>query len=516
MIFEYKMNRNLLEDSRYQFIKLFKKGKQGITGLLLDKETDTKVVFKMSQHIDYLCEHEETVAKRLNDLECPVFTRLIDSQYMRINPDSDAKHPFVACKTPITRLVLFFEYVRGYSLSKVIKSKKNVETSAILASAKIILLAAKMAHQRCKFTHYDLHTSNIIMTRCDKNRHILFCLDDDNVFSVPTHGWMPKIIDYGFSYVDNIDNGPMYQSLAHTNVGFITCKSDPFTDAKLFLASFSSHAVRYRRSRSVLNLRKFVIEIFGKLNVDLDCGWDQNDEESIADKSLICLESSNNKKDGVLSELFERYDHYAIDLLGSLVLLPLNTDNPDEANIAGMKKSFRIFLKEFSKIEDQILSSFARIQVLKIIIDEARSVMPLYYNKNTQETAWCTFKSGVCKKIDQIARMVNLSKIDFERMLCSLVLFSREYELFLSNELVMLLNRKNSEYIENLSITDTIEIVGAIELEIRTDRVVDNQSEWLVCVPFKEPYRWKPQNSQIKNINTTHPLTRGTCISKLL
>ncbi|MCH9716186.1 MAG: hypothetical protein K0U52_03775, partial [Gammaproteobacteria bacterium] len=237
---------------------------------------------------------------------------------------------------------------------------------------------------------------------------------------------MPKIIDYGFSYVDNIDNGPMYQSLAHTNVGFITCKSDPFTDAKLFLASFSSHAVRYRRSRSVLNLRKFVIEIFGKLNVDLDCGWDQNDEESIADKSLICLEPSNKKKDGVLSELFDRYDHYAIDLIGSLVLLPLNTDNPDEANIAGMKKSFRIFLKEFSKIEDQILSSFARIQVLKIIIDEARSVMPLYYNKNTQETAWCTFKSGVCKKIDQVATMVNLSKIDFERMLCSLVLFSRE------------------------------------------------------------------------------------------
>ena len=495
---------------------MFKKGKQGLTGLLLNKKTNVKCVFKMSQHIDYLCEHEETVARRLNELKCPVFSKLLHSEAMSVNPDMKAKTPFHACNDPIKRHVLFFEYIKGYSMSKIIKSKFDVDLSAILSSIKIILLATRLAYESVKFTHYDLHTSNILMTRCDKEKHLLIELDSENIFSIPTHGWMPKIIDYGFAYVDKVDEGPMYQSLAHTNVGFMSCVSDPFADAKLFLASVSSHALRYRRAKCVVKLRKIVKSVFGKLSMDFDCGWDVNEDESIADQALARLTWSNEKKSGAISNLFDRYDHFAVDLLGSLVVLPLDLDSsPSPGYSSDMKNALRVFLKQFSKIENVILSSFSRMQILKVIVDEARAAMPGYYNSSTREQSTCEFTQGVTRKIDNIARFVNVSHVNFEKMLCSLLLFARGLESFLAEKLGALLSRKKSEYISKLGVQNSIEIVGAIELKISSDRAISESSEWLIIKPFTTPSRWKPVVGKLSALNACHPLVRGTRISKV-
>tara|TARA_Y100000389_G_scaffold58938_1_gene54937 strand:- start:6378 stop:7952 length:1575 start_codon:yes stop_codon:yes gene_type:complete len=522
------MKSDLLVDTKYKFVRMFKKGKQGLTGLLQDKQTGETCVFKMSQHIDYVCEHEETIARRLNDLKCPVFLKILDSRIMTINPDSKAAHPFEFCENPTERLVLFFEYVRGYSLSKVIKSKHSVDTSVIQATVKIVLLAVKMAYDNVKFTHYDLHTSNILMKKCDKNLRILFKFDDKNIFSVPTHGWMPVIIDYGFAYVDKIDAGPMYQSLAHTNVGFISCAADPFADAKLFLASASSHAFRYRKSKSILKLRKLFKNIFGKLHMDFDCGWDVNDDSSIADEVLNYLAPANQSKRGVISELFHRYDHFATDLMGSLVMLPLSSydvvpspksyddSDDDDDPVTHMRKTYKIFLKQFSKIENVIKSSFTRIQILKILVDEARLVMADYYDPRNQEHASCTFKREVTYKIDAVAKLVDLSKINFEKILCSLLLFARGLEIYLARKLNYLLNRKKSEYISKLLVKNTVEIVGAIELKIRSDKAVTSDSRWVVVEPFKKEKRWNPQCEHVDLLNDAHPLVRGTKIGKIM
>ena len=512
---------DLLSDTEYEFIRMFKKGKQGLTGLVKHKMSGEKCVFKMSQHIDYLCEHEETVARRLNELGCPVFSKFLHSRRMLTNPNTKA-NPFDNCETPLERHVLFFEYIRGYSLSKVIKSKMEVETAAILSSIKTILLATKMAYNEMKFTHYDLHTSNILMTRCEKDKHLLFKLDEDNVFSVPTHGWMPVVIDYGFAYIDKIDEGPMYQSLAHTNVGFISCAPDPFADAKLFLASVSSHTARYRRTKIVLKMRKLVRSIFGKLNMDLQCGWDVNNDESIADQSLEFLAPSNRRKKEVISELFDRYDHFAVDILGSLVMLPLEVNSvavmspSDDDPMSDTRKSLRVFLKQFAKIESVILSSFTRIQVLKLITDEAREAMAGYYNPKTQNAATCTFKTKIMRGVDRVVKHVDFSGIDFEQMLCSLLLFSRGLEIYLSRKLGSLLNRKHSEYISKLSVENTIEIVGALELKIRSDRQISEDSKWIVIKPFNDPTHWTPTSDKIQHLNSCHPLTRGTRIERLM
>ncbi len=509
------MKGDLLSETDYKFVRMFKRGKQGLTGLVVNEKTQESLVFKMSQHIDYLCEHEETIASRLNELKCPVFSKLLHSETMRVNPDAKAAYPFEKCADPIDRRVLFFEYIKGYSLSKLIKSKQEVDLSVILSSVKIILLATRLAYQTMHFTHYDLHTSNILMTKCDRDRHLLIELDSENVFSVPTHGWMPKIIDYGFAYIDKVDEGPMYQSLAHTNVGFMSCAPDPFADAKLFLASVSSHALRYRRAKSVVKLRRIVKSVFGKLSMDFDCGWDVNDDDSIADQALARLTWANERKSGSISELFDRYDHFAVDLLGSLVMLPFDLDSsPSPGYSLDMKNALRVFLKQFSKIESVVLSSFTRMQILKVIVDEARSAMCGYYNPSMREESTCTFTQGVIRKIDAIVRFVDLSSVNFEKILCSLLLFARGLESFLAERLGALLNRKRSEYLSKLGVKNSIEIVGAIELKIGADRSVNESSEWLVIKPFVCSSAWRPAADQLEELDGCHPLVRGTRISK--
>ena len=136
----------------------------------------------------------------------------------------------------VKKLVLFYEYIPGYSLSKIIKKKKDtVSVKTIIASIKIIMTSLYCAFKQVGFTHYDLHTSNILMKKCDPD--LVFVIHDGsgNAFALPTFGYIPSIIDFGFSYIDTIDNGPMYQSLAHTNVGFVSCAMDKFADTKLFL-----------------------------------------------------------------------------------------------------------------------------------------------------------------------------------------------------------------------------------------------------------------------------------------
>ena len=72
-----------------KFNKLFKTGKQGITGLVNDKH-DNKFAFKLSQHVNYLAEHEYNVMLKLNSLNlfCPHFCKAYDLIPVMVEPKS--------------------------------------------------------------------------------------------------------------------------------------------------------------------------------------------------------------------------------------------------------------------------------------------------------------------------------------------------------------------------------------------------------------------------------------------
>jgi hypothetical protein len=97
-----------------------------------------------------------------------------------------------------------------------------------------------------------------MIKKCDKNLSFLYVIDDENQFLVPSLGYYPIIIDYGFSYIENMDNGPLWASLAHTNVGFMCDRFDPIADPKLFLVTVSFEIKNKRNSKKSKLFRKII------------------------------------------------------------------------------------------------------------------------------------------------------------------------------------------------------------------------------------------------------------------
>ena len=76
---KYENNKNKDWSDWLLFDKIFEKpGKQGVVGLLaLKDDTKKKYVFKMSQFINYLVEHENIIMSGLKDISdfCPHFCK---------------------------------------------------------------------------------------------------------------------------------------------------------------------------------------------------------------------------------------------------------------------------------------------------------------------------------------------------------------------------------------------------------------------------------------------------------
>jgi hypothetical protein len=512
----------LLRDTPFRLRKIFKRGKQGVAGLFEDTRTNESIVFKFSQYVDYLMEHENVVATRITALGNPIFCRRVGSLIMNVNPD-EKKGPFDACKSPIKKLVVLYEYIPGYSMSKIIRKKKDVPDSVIIANIKILIVSLYVAHEKTKFTHYDLHTSNVIMKPCDPDE--VFVVNDGrgNTFALPTFGYIPVVIDYGFSYVDDIDDGPMWQSLAHTSVGFASCIADRWADTKLFLCSASAQLMRHRPSRMSRRLRRIVKKTFSKLDVDFDCGWDLGDDSSIGNQALDELHRVNKNK---ISSLFYKYDAYAVDLMTSLVKLPFGDFRESQEGLLSYHKKF---LKQFSKVEDIVLSSHGRMRVLKLIVDSARPLLHEFDSafgsnddkddKDDKDDARdavaevvAKFKLRVLSGVDEIAKHANLNSINFEKMLCSLVLFARAFDGFQHEHLDEYIMRKKKSY-ELLSVRNPIEVFGAIDLAISTTYTFSKETKLMWIDSFESPKKLSMTDEEAAAVNLKHTLAHGTLIA---
>ena len=102
-----------------------------------------------------------------------------------------------------------------------------------ITSAMMQIIMILITYQKCfRFTHNDLHTKNIMYTETSDIKFLVYRLGDD-VYKVPTHGRIYKIIDFGRSIFDF--NGQRYCSssfeLGGDAYGQYNC--EPFYDEKL-------------------------------------------------------------------------------------------------------------------------------------------------------------------------------------------------------------------------------------------------------------------------------------------
>lgn len=488
-----------------------KPGKQGLVGLLKVKGTNIKFVFKISQYINYLTHHELVVMNGLNELSpyCLHFCKTVGSIKCQVDPKSrKSGNPFeITTKYPIEKEALLCEYIdKSSKMYNFIRAIDRIHENVLYSAMKQVLMATIIAQKKKRFAHYDLHSNNIMMKKCNKDMVFLYVLDEGNQFCIPTHGYYPVIIDFGFSYISDMDDGPLWTSLAHTDVGFMSDRFDWVADPKLFLVTVSGEMKEKRNTRKAKRLRRVVKNLFFPLDIDWQSGWDDEKDKGAADYVMDILEEYNDS-----SNLFEEYDHYCVDLLQCLIILPL-----EEQDYSNIHKVYKIFLKEWVKIENEITAPYYNLYILKGVVDAARYVRAAYYVKESRTTAVVDFTRLVNESINQVSKFCQPKKLRHERLLCTILMLVKCIEGILYDVIHCRMKEKELEY-SKLPLKSTEHIYAAIEANIPDEYEFNVKTKVLVMNAMEETYSlFDFPKDQVDIINEIHPMARGTYIYDLM
>ena len=491
---------------------LDKPGKQGIVGLFKTKDGDKpKYIFKLSQDINFLINHEVTIMNGLSDISsfCPHFCKGFGSIKCKTEPKykkDNLLNPFdIKSKYPVENEVLLCEFIdKSAKFYNYIRSEKIPE-DVLYSIIKQVLLAVSIAQKQKKFVHYDLHSFNVMIKKCNKDLVFLYKIDDENEFCVPTLGYYPIIIDYGFSYISDMEDSPLWPSMGHTNVGFMSDRFDWVADPKLFLVTVSDEIKNKRGTNKSKKLRRIVKNMFAPLTIDWRSGWDDIEEFSASDYVLQFLEIYND-----VSKLFDDYDYYCIDLIESLIILPI-----EEQSYEHIDKAYKSFLKEWVKIENEISNHFYNIYILKQIVEIARDVRADFMNEETKNAAVATFKQNVFITIDKVSKYATPKKLDCEKLLCSMLLLATNIEGILFNITKKTMRKKEKEY-QKLPVKSIDEIYAIISTNLGDDYVYNsNTNVVIIDAHAKNVDVYKIEEDDLDDINELSHLARGSYIHSL-
>jgi hypothetical protein len=493
-----------------------KTGKQGLLGVL-DVKTDEgkkQVVYKISQYINYLVDHENSMLQGLNEIReyCPHFCKGFGKITVPVDADfRKAENPFqIDSGLKIYGDVLLMEYINpAKKLYRYLK-KEDISEDIIFSLIKQTFLAVNIAQNKKEFCHYDLHSNNILINKCNKNSCFLYVLDEKHQFLVPTYGFYPKIIDFGFGYVGDMTGKPMYAPLAHTDVGFISDRFDKVADPKLFLITVSDEVVNYREdSKKGKLFRKIVKNIFKPLKVDWESGWDDVDDISASDYVINLLEDVEKKSK---SKFFKRFGHYCIDLSQKLISLPIQKHKYKKID-----EIYSYIIEEFRKIEKEISNDFYNLYIFKNIIDFAYEVKDDYLseNKEKREKALKNFKNNIFEVLNKVAKFVN-PKIDYEKLLCSLFIFAKKMNGVLYEVMTERMSDKNKEY-NKMKLQTTSEIYECLDYNIPSEYTLDNETViYLFDCINERSLKFNLPSEIVEEINSTYPSSRGEVLYSLL
>jgi hypothetical protein len=509
---EYKESRERELPDFLEFHSSFPRtGKQGVLGLLSNTENGQKYVYKISQYLNFMADQEYSVMKGLNSIRdyCPHFCKtygkfkvnVIDSFRNVDNPFSYEKED-----NHIQTDVLLMENIEnGRKLYRYIKND-NIRPEIILSLVKQTIIANIIAGDSLKFTHYDMHSNNVLVKKCPANSAFFYILDENRTYLTPTYGYFPIIIDFGFSFNKNCENKPFYGALAHTDIGFMPSVYDQHSDAKLFLTSVSYEMKKYKKSEISTQFRRLISSIYKKCDIDLECGWDVREGPSVSDQLLKKMSSQFKR-----SAFFKEQGHHVVDILQSLVDLPLVTRHTNDSidDLVG------ILVTEFLKIEKEIKNDFYNMYILKTIIESCVRHKERYLDKETRMEAVASFKKDILDCVDSLVNFCN-PKINWEKLICCLLCLSKCIENYCHDKMKKLMSLKKSDY-NNMPLRSPTEIYEAIEANIPSHFFYDEKTDIYVwnCVE-KNSYKTKLPKIMIDKLNETHPFERGMILYEYL
>jgi hypothetical protein len=229
-----------------------------------------------------------------------------------------SKNLFHDTKDSFPRTIILFEKINNFPLHRFLK-KTNYDNNLISSQILQILLALQIAQNKFNFTHYDLHTTNVLEQHCEFDSVFLYNINNQK-YLVPTYGYYPKIIDVGSSYSDEIKNHTMLTHANSYDYGFQSQFFDPLNDVHHSLLSLFYY-IEDKKScfDSLCNKLK---HIFYRLPVLRKSGWKKLPHD-LTDNVLWkikkdCLPEYENY------DIFREYKGEFIEILNSLVHIPFD------------------------------------------------------------------------------------------------------------------------------------------------------------------------------------------------
>lgn len=259
--------------------------------------------------------------------------------------------------------IVLFEYIESsITLWKILKKQDltdEFKNSLIMQ----IFLSIIAAQQNVKFVHNDLHGNNILVIKCDKNLKILYRIKingKEKFFLIPTFGYIPIIIDYGFSYTSECENMSL-ECADLDNYGLITYQFDSISDFIRLLVVICSVKYNEKISETIFNL-------FKDLPISMEKSWETQIVEDhsmsdIEDIFIKCYGYKNYKKN-------KKYCDQFLRLLLRNIILPVKYNKKYE-NV-NPEESLTDFLFYWRDISKWLKYNFEKIFILREFIDSVR------------------------------------------------------------------------------------------------------------------------------------------------
>lgn len=470
------------DPSRHEVLP-FNSGKQGTVGIIYDKKDETAWVYKISTGMNMIATHEYKIMQSLEPVIeiVPFFTKSYtlmnaivneDTFFMEEDDDDDDdecnvnerdENPFNVHGKRYKYItdVHFFEYVKeSHSLMKFVCKRKQVDDHIITSLLQQALFASLIAYRMIKFTHYDTHISNILVQKCCYD-NVFFWKHETNCYVIPTFGYIPRFIDYGFSYTDNAcKNQPMITCpLAFMKEGYFSVHPDQFADMRILCINILEDLYKYRENSDLFSILKDIIKTFfmnteeKKQNIDWKTGWFV-DKKQCANRFLFesmrrIPEYKNMlKSSGTLYSRFYEF-LYCLQMLTDTNTIIENNETTSNLTIFELfeifMKAFKIFYRGFVQFEhifeynknietEYDDNPIMGLYIIRKTIDFIVETRHLYINKETTGKAIVVFKNLLFDMLRENKKHVRLPTIDYDRYIASFYVMNDIYRILLARE----------------------------------------------------------------------------------
>jgi hypothetical protein len=468
----YQMNREKHWKEWLTLDRFIKGGKYSKTGVFRDDD-GRKYFFKISRWVDNLMEHEFNIGKIINTGlgHCLNFPKVIGMIYCETNVvDTRGNILDLKDKYPLEKSVLLTEYIdSNLTLYKFI-GDRNVGCDNKLSVIYQLLLALHIAHVRVGLTHYDLHTDNVMVRTCPRDTIFVYKLGDRDV-QIPSLGYYPVIIDFGFSFSSLNDR--FFASIEFYHEGYTAYRPDVVADCKKVLFACSrvmGRSARSRENRKVKKFKNITHNLFDVLAINHATGSYVRPPNLLNNPVHDYFRTITVNKQ---TRLFKDNIIECIDILKCMIYLPME---PKKYTRRDLRKTYNTFVDEYVKIEGHIGTPEYNLYILKKMVDVAVDLKSHYSAAVDTSDIVSFFKKSVYSAISEVSAFCNPKGVNFELMLCSLLDLSNKLEGYLYHVFQRETLSENHSKLPVKSILDIFDIYRAnipVRYDLETDSVFE-------------------------------------------